>query len=173
MESASREYYLSAIYHLMEEKNEVKSVEVADYLEVSKPSVSEMLKTLNADGLIDYKRYSRVKFTKKGLNAAKGLTARHRIIESFLKEVKMKKAMIILLVLSMMAYGCAQKAEDGRINVVTTIGMITDIVQNVGKEKVDVHGLMGPGVDPHLYKATEGDVTRLAEADIIFYNGLH
>lgn len=73
----------------------------------------------------------------------------------------------------MMAYGCAQKAEDGRINVVTTIGMITDIVQNVGKEKVDVHGLMGPGVDPHLYKATEGDVTRLAEADIIFYNGLH
>src|SRR3989338_247820 len=87
MESASREYYLSAIYHLMEEKNEVKSVEVADYLEVSKPSVSEMLKTLNADGLIDYKRYSRVKFTKKGLNAAKGLTARHRIIESFLKDV--------------------------------------------------------------------------------------
>lgn len=72
-----------------------------------------------------------------------------------------------------MVYGCAQKAEDGRINVVTTIGMITDIVQNVGKEKVDVHGLMGPGVDPHLYKATEGDVTRLSEADIIFYNGLH
>jgi len=87
MESASREDYLRAIYHLMEEKNEVKSVEVADYLEVSKPSVSEMLKTLNADGLIDYKRYSRVKFTKKGLNAAKGLTARHRIIESFLKDV--------------------------------------------------------------------------------------
>lgn len=87
MESASREDYLRAIYHLMEEKHEVKSVEVADYLEVSKPSVSEMLKTLNSDGLIDYKRYSRVKFTKKGLNAAKGLTARHRIIESFLKDV--------------------------------------------------------------------------------------
>lgn len=59
------------------------------------------------------------------------------------------------------------------IRVVTTIGMITDIVQNVGGERVQVTGLMGPGVDPHLYKASEGDVTRMAEADAIFYNGLH
>jgi manganese/zinc/iron transport system substrate-binding protein len=59
------------------------------------------------------------------------------------------------------------------IRVVTTIGMITDIVQNVGGARVQVTGLMGPGVDPHLYKASEGDVTRLAEADVVFYNGLH
>lgn len=85
----------------------------------------------------------------------------------------MKKIIMILLAFSIMLYGCAEKADDGKINAVTTIGMITDIVENVGKEKVEVHGLMGAGVDPHLYKATEGDVTRLAEADIIFYNGLH
>ncbi len=59
------------------------------------------------------------------------------------------------------------------IRVVTTIGMIADITQNVGGERVEVTGLMGPGVDPHLYKASEGDVTRMAEADLIFYNGLH
>lgn len=59
------------------------------------------------------------------------------------------------------------------INVVTTIGMITDIVQNVGGERVQATGLMGPGIDPHLYKASEGDVARLQQADIIFYNGLH
>jgi manganese/zinc/iron transport system substrate-binding protein len=59
------------------------------------------------------------------------------------------------------------------IKVVTTIGMITDIVKNVGGERVQVIGLMGPGVDPHLYKASEGDVTRLAEADVVFYGGLH
>ncbi|MCC7452365.1 MAG: zinc ABC transporter substrate-binding protein [Anaerolineae bacterium] len=51
--------------------------------------------------------------------------------------------------------------------------MITDIVQQVGGKRVQVIGLMGAGVDPHLYKATEGDVTRLADADVIFYNGLH
>ena len=60
-----------------------------------------------------------------------------------------------------------------KIRVVTTIGMITDIVLRVGGERVQVAGLMGPGVDPHLYKASEGDVTRMAGADVIFYGGLH
>jgi len=59
------------------------------------------------------------------------------------------------------------------INAVTTTGMVGDIVRNVGGERVNVIGLMGPGVDPHLYKASEGDVIRLGEADIVFYNGLH
>lgn len=62
---------------------------------------------------------------------------------------------------------------DRKIRVVATIGMITDIVQNVGGERVEVEGLMGPGVDPHLYKASESDVSRLDQADVIFYNGLH
>ena len=87
MESISREDYLRAIYHLMEEKDRVRSVEVADYLDVSKPSVSEMLKNLDADGLIQYKKYSKISLTKKGLNLAKNLTARHRIIEAFLKDM--------------------------------------------------------------------------------------
>lgn len=60
-----------------------------------------------------------------------------------------------------------------KIRAVTTIGMIKDIVERVGGERVTVTGLMGPGVDPHLYKASEGDVARMAGADVIFYNGLH
>lgn len=63
--------------------------------------------------------------------------------------------------------------SDQPIRVVTTVGMIADIVQAVGGERVEVNGLMGPGVDPHLYKASEGDVSRMAEANLIFYNGLH
>ena len=61
----------------------------------------------------------------------------------------------------------------GKIRIVTTIGMVTDIVKNVGGERVEVTGLMGPGVDPHLYKASAGDVQRLTSAQLIFYNGLH
>ncbi|WP_420127017.1 metal ABC transporter solute-binding protein, Zn/Mn family [Longimicrobium sp.] len=63
--------------------------------------------------------------------------------------------------------------EEGRVNVVATIGMIRDVVENVGGQHVRVVGLMGPGVDPHLYKASEGDVRRLFRADVIFYGGLH
>lgn len=63
--------------------------------------------------------------------------------------------------------------DDGRLDAVATIGMITDIVGGIGGDRVDVTGLMGPGVDPHLYKASAGDVRTLSEADVIFYNGLH
>ncbi|HEX8694514.1 MAG TPA: zinc ABC transporter substrate-binding protein [Longimicrobium sp.] len=61
----------------------------------------------------------------------------------------------------------------GRLHVVATIGMIKDLVENVGGDHVVVTGLMGPGVDPHLYKASEGDVRKLYRADVIFYGGLH
>jgi len=60
-----------------------------------------------------------------------------------------------------------------KIQVVTTTSMITDLVKVIGGERVEVKGLMGPGVDPHLYKASAGDVSRLQGADVIFYNGLH
>ena len=71
------------------------------------------------------------------------------------------------------ASGSTSISSQKPIRVVTTIGMITDIVQNVGGDRVHATGLMGPGIDPHLYKASEGDVARLASADLIFYNGLH
>ena len=63
--------------------------------------------------------------------------------------------------------------SDGRFRVVTTIGMIADMAGAVGGDRVAVTGLMGPGVDPHLYKASAGDVRRLSGADLILYNGIH
>jgi manganese/zinc/iron transport system substrate-binding protein len=94
----------------------------------------------------------------------------------------------MLLLGALLFSGCEKRKETGsdgeiarppadlagrKIRVVATIGMITDIVSQVGGERVQVSGLMGPGVDPHLYKASEGDVTRMAGADVIFYGGLH
>ncbi len=64
--------------------------------------------------------------------------------------------------------------EGGRpLRVVATTGQITDAVRHVGGDRVEVHGLMGPGVDPHLYRASERDITRLEAADAVFWNGLH
>jgi manganese/zinc/iron transport system substrate-binding protein len=59
------------------------------------------------------------------------------------------------------------------LQVVATTGMVADLVRGVGGERVEVHQLMGPGVDPHLYKPTAGDASRLAKADLIFYHGLN
>ncbi|HVR73060.1 MAG TPA: zinc ABC transporter substrate-binding protein [Planctomycetota bacterium] len=57
--------------------------------------------------------------------------------------------------------------------VLATTGMIGDMASHVGAPHVRVEALMGPGVDPHLYKASEGDVRRLSGAQVIFYNGLN
>jgi manganese/zinc/iron transport system substrate-binding protein len=62
---------------------------------------------------------------------------------------------------------------DGPIRAVCTTGMVADLVRNVGGSHVEVVQLMGEGVDPHLYKASPGDVSALNKADIIFYSGLH
>ena len=92
----------------------------------------------------------------------------------------MKRFLILLLLASNLLSACSTSGggsqlpiADRPINVVTTTGMIADITKNVGGDRIQVTALMGPGVDPHLYKASEGDVIRLQEADVIFYNGLH
>lgn len=59
-----------------------------------------------------------------------------------------------------------------RFTIVTTVGMITDVVRHVAGERAEVIGLIGSGVDPHLYKPTRSDVQRLMDADVVFYNGL-
>jgi manganese/zinc/iron transport system substrate-binding protein len=91
----------------------------------------------------------------------------------------MSKCLALTLV-SLALAGCgpvqhrsARVLDAQTIRVVTTIGMITDAVEHVGGPRVAVDGLMGPGVDPHLYKASEGDLRRLERADIVFYGGLH
>lgn len=81
-----------------------------------------------------------------------------------------------LAVIFALAAGCGGKGEvasDGRLRVVTTTGQVGDLAQRVGGDRVQVTTLMGPGVDPHLYKASAGDLERLLAADLVLSNGLH
>lgn len=84
-----------------------------------------------------------------------------------------RKLILVTAIISLV--GCKSKTEKEpiKLNVVTSTTMITDMVKHIGGDKIEVQGLMGSGVDPHLYKASEGDVTKLSEADVIIYNGLH
>lgn len=68
--------------------------------------------------------------------------------------------------------GTAPAFARENINAAATIGMVADLVKQVGGERVEVDQLIGPGVDPHLYKPTSGDAARLSKADVIFYSGL-
>jgi len=84
----------------------------------------------------------------------------------------MKKSIICLCVVFLFACKSPTKPS-GKLKVVVTTSMLTDLVKNIGADLIEIEGLMGPGVDPHLYKASEGDVSKLFNADVIFYNGLH
>lgn len=80
---------------------------------------------------------------------------------------------VLLLVLAPVLLGAGAKpGEDDKLKVVCTIGMIADIARQVGGDRVDVIGLMGSGVDPHLYKPTRSDMASILRADVVFYNGL-
>ena len=88
------------------------------------------------------------------------------------------QAVIISTVLFCMLGSCQQSTPNSfdpgrKIKIVATTGMIADAIEEIVGDRGEVVALMGPGVDPHLYKATQGDLQKLTDADIIFYNGLH
>ncbi len=83
----------------------------------------------------------------------------------------------LVLAAAFSACGPATGASDGPVaerpvRVVATTSLIADLAREVGGDRVEVEGLMGPGVDPHLYRPRESDVARLVGADIVLYNGL-
>ncbi|NJB82036.1 metal ABC transporter solute-binding protein, Zn/Mn family [Wenyingzhuangia aestuarii] len=85
----------------------------------------------------------------------------------------MKKIIAIVVAICFVACKPAEKTNNLKFTVVTTTTMITDLVKTIGGDAIEVKGIMGAGVDPHLYKASEGDVSKLTSADLIIYNGLH
>ncbi len=80
-----------------------------------------------------------------------------------------------VLILGVFLGGCAPKSKtkSGKLNVVCTTGMVGDLAKSIGGDHITVTTLMGPGIDPHLYRASAGTVKVLSNADVIFYNGLH
>lgn len=89
---------------------------------------------------------------------------------------KMTSFILMVSILTMVLVGCGadnELAVNGKKKVVVTTTIIADVTRELAGDLVDVEALMGPGVDPHLYKASAGDVKRMSEADMVIYNGLH
>lgn len=88
----------------------------------------------------------------------------------------MKKIIVILIAVFVFT-SCKREAEkrqaNAKLKVVATTSQVTDLLKQLAGDLIELEGLMGAGVDPHLYKASEGDVTKFFNADVIFYSGLH
>ncbi|MGE3285427.1 MAG: metal ABC transporter solute-binding protein, Zn/Mn family [Pseudonocardia sp.] len=91
----------------------------------------------------------------------------------------MRAALLALATLLLLLTGCGSPAADDapigerQVRVTTTTNFLTDTVARIGGDRVAVTGLMGPGVDPHLYRASADDVRALRDADVVLYGGLH
>lgn len=81
---------------------------------------------------------------------------------------------VVMASMLVLATAMVSRAElqPRRLRIVATTGMIEDVVRGVTGDRATVEGLMGPGIDPHLFKPTRADVQKLMQADVIFYNGL-
>lgn len=78
--------------------------------------------------------------------------------------------LIALLFSALVLFGCSPKQEP---KVVATVGMIADLAKTIAADCAEVEAVMGPGIDPHLYKPSASDVQLLQNAILIFYSGYH
>ncbi len=89
----------------------------------------------------------------------------------------MKSKNLFILSLCALLFTCfscnTTQEESDKLLIVTTTGIIGDCIQQIVGDKAEVISIMGAGVDPHLYKASQGDLEKLSKADVIIYNGLH
>ena len=127
MFTSNREDYLRALYILGENESEIKSIDIAKYLKVSKPSVTEMMQELSREGLVLYKKYSPIKLTEKGKRIAENLTSKHRLIEIFLKNtLKLDKNNV--------------HEEAHRLEHAFSDESISKLRRFLGNPKIDPHG---------------------------------
>ncbi|MBC5773250.1 zinc ABC transporter substrate-binding protein [Pontibacter sp. KCTC 32443] len=90
-----------------------------------------------------------------------------------------RASLLLTLIVCLLCWGCKQTItkgpvpDDKKMYVVTTTGILADAVKHIVGDAATVEAIMGSGVDPHLYKATQGDLQKLTDADLIVYNGLH
>jgi manganese/zinc/iron transport system substrate-binding protein len=81
---------------------------------------------------------------------------------------------LLTFIILFFSESCTEKEQSNKkFQIVCTTSMIADAFKNIAGDSAEVIALMGAGVDPHLYKATHGDIKRLLSADVVFYNGLH
>ncbi len=90
-----------------------------------------------------------------------------------MKNVPIFRRAVWAVTLALAVSASLSNAEDRPLSIAATTTMVADLAESVAGKYATVTGLMGPGVDPHLYKATASDINTLQSADLILYNGLH
>ncbi|MGB0167493.1 MAG: metal ABC transporter solute-binding protein, Zn/Mn family [Luteibaculum sp.] len=87
--------------------------------------------------------------------------------------MKITKLVCVSFLIGLFACQSADENSSSKPSIVCTTNIVADLIQQLGGDDFEVVSLMGPGVDPHIYKAKPRDIEKLQNASIVFYNGLH
>ena len=90
---------------------------------------------------------------------------------------RMKKFSLFFLTLlaglTLAACGNQAAEKKEKLAIVTTNSILSDLVKNVGQDKIELHSIVPIGTDPHEYEPLPEDIAKASEADILFFNGLN
>ncbi len=133
MKNAAIEDYITAIYRIETKNGTVRSKNIAEYLEIGKSSVSEMISKLVNLGLVKHGKYSDLTLTKKGENRARKIVFKHRVIELFLTKMLKRDKKVV-------------HEEAHKLEHAFTDQSIERIYSILGKPKTGAHGEQIPEV---------------------------
>lgn len=85
------EDYLEVIYELVQQKGYATTIDISQYLNVSSPSVTKMVKRLDETGYLKYEKYRGICLTQEGIDVAKSIHQRHSLLAEFLKMIGVDK----------------------------------------------------------------------------------
>lgn len=89
------------------------------------------------------------------------------------KKILLIAALASLFLLAACQSNTADTSDKEKINIVATNSILADMVDNVGKDLVNLHSIVPVGTDPHEYEPLPEDVAKASEADVLFFNGLN
>lgn len=145
MLSSTMEDYLKTIYYLQTESDNerIRTSQVADYLDLTQPTVSSMLETLEEQGLIDRKKYHGVHLTEQGERVALEVIRHHRLLEAYLT--------------TELDYDWADVHEEAdRLEHHISEELERRLVDALGNPEIDPHGAPIPTADLDLPNAPTG-----------------
>jgi manganese/iron transport system substrate-binding protein len=87
-----------------------------------------------------------------------------------------RRVLLVMMVLSLVLVSCSSAASttsNGKLTVVSTVSPITNIIYNIGGGQINLTGIIPEGTDSHTFEPAPSDAKILAQADVVFVNGLH
>ncbi len=156
MSSVIKENYLKALFFLSEKDSEITLTDLGKAMQVSKPTVNDMVKKLGSKGWIEYTKYKPLKITSEGKKAAALVIRKHRISEMFLAQI--------------MGFGWEEVHEIAEeLEHIKSDKFFDRMNELMGFPTVDPHGSPIPDKDGNISKPNHVPLTTVSEkSEVIF-----